>query len=311
MIIVHSVHDLTAKELEELLTLVEVAQKGSFSAASRSLAKNPTVLSRRISALEGRLGLRVMERSTRSLKLTEVGLALVQRIQVGLDSLREAQELARQEAAQVQGRLKIALPATFGRMWIAPLLPEFMKLAPKVELDVHCSDTYQDLVAEGFHLAVRIGALEDSSLIVRRLADQERVICGSPEYFRTHGRPENPRELAQHSCLRFTGFFSYPHWRFSKDGEQQNVFVKGPLQADDARSLTPAALAGLGLIQAARWGVAPLLDEGRLETVLEDWRIEGTGAIYLVRPSARYTSERVRLFCDWLRECFNPAPWLR
>lgn len=303
-------HELSGQYLDQVTAFLAVVDQGGFAAAARRVGRDASVLSKRVSALEDRLGIRLLERSTRSIALTEAGRRFASRMKAVLQAMEEAEEDARTQSGAPRGTLRLALPNSFGRMRIAPLLPDFLTRFPQVGLDVSYSDRYLDLVAENIDVAIRIGVLPDSSLRARKLADQKRLICAAPDYLDRMGHPQSPEDLSGHECFHFTTLSSYPHWRFHKGGTTKTVRVSGRLQADDALSMIHAALAGHGVIMCADWQVGEELAAGRLVQLLPDWQVEGEGAIYLIRPSNRFESGKINAFTHWITGQLASTPWL-
>ena len=302
-------HELDGRYLSEVATFLAVVEAGGFAPASHVLNRDPTVLSRRVTALERRLGVRLVERTTRSVVLTEAGSRFAARMRAALAVMGEAQAEAMQGAVIPSGTLRLALPGAFGRAWIAPLLPAFLAAHPAMAIDVSYSDRYVDLVADGYDLAVRIGALPDSRLVVRKLADNRRLVCAAPSYLAARGAPAVPADLARHNCLQFTRHAAFPDWSLRRDGKTVAVKTTGNVRADDAESLVPFAVGGFGLLLCSRWLVGAELADGRLVPVLADWSVEGEGGIHLVRPSAQFTTAKVRAFSAWLVERMAEPPW--
>lgn len=166
--------------------------------------------------MEARLGVRLIERTTRQLRLTSVGAQLAVRLDAALSAVAEAEEQARQGAAEVRGVLRLALPAAMGRLWLAALLPEFLRANPRVSVVVDYSDRFVDIIAEGYDAAIRVGELGDSRLIARKLSEHQRILCASPDYLARCGQPATPAELTEHDCLRFSGLATFPEWRLHK-----------------------------------------------------------------------------------------------
>lgn len=301
--------------LDELVVFAAVAERLSFVGAAAMLGRDATVLSRRVSSLERRLNARLLERTTRRVSLTEAGSALFGRLRTSLSEMAEAElEASRFGSGEPNGRLRLTLPSTFGRMWIAPRLPEFLALHPSVSVDAEYSNRYADLLDGGFDAAVRIGELADSSLVAKRLAHHTRLLCAAPSYLEKYGSPETPEELARHICLGFTGFAFHPNWRFVNpgDGTRVTVRVKSPYVADDAQALVEAALQGCGIMMATSWLVGPLLARRELLPVLANWELEGEGAIFVVVPSRRLLAGKTRAFVDWVTRIFaGSPPWDR
>ena len=195
---------------DEIAAFLAVAAQGSFVAAGRLLQRHPTIVSKRLAAMEKRLGVRLVERSTRHVRITEAGLQLEQRLRAAVELMNEAQQQAVQGASEVRGTLRLALPAAMGRLWLGPLLPEFLKAHPQVSLVADYSEGLVDIIEQGFDAAIRIGELDDNRLIAKKLSDHRRILCASPAYIEAHGMPQTPQDLLQHNCLRFSGLASFP-----------------------------------------------------------------------------------------------------
>jgi len=299
-----------SRQADELATLLALAEHGSFAAAGRALQRHPSVLSKRLAALEQRLGVRLVERTTRQLRFTGEGLRLVERLRQAAGLIAEAQDEATRSAAQIQGRLRVALPATMGRQWLSPILARFALAHPQVTLDVEYSERFVDIVAEGFDAAIRIGELADSRLVARRLCDLRRILCAAPDYLARHGTPKKPAQLAEHNCLGFTGLHSWPDWNLARRGEQHSVRVRGSLISNDNEALLSAARLGVGILAGGEWLMKHDLDAGHLVRVLPDWQLDAAAGIYFVRPSARYNSATSEAFMAWIEEQFvEGAPW--
>ena len=300
-----------SRQADELATLLALFEQGSFAAAGRKLQRHPSVLSKRLSALELRLGVRLIERTTRQLRFTGEGLRLVERLRYAVDLIHEAQEDATRSAAQVQGHLRIALPAAMGRLWLSPIIARFAMAHPKVSLDVEYSERFVDIVAEGFDVAIRIGELADSRLVARKLCNHRRVLCAAPAYLQSRGVPQSPEELAQHNCLGFTGLHSYPDWKLTCGDHRRTVRVGGSITSNDNEALLSAACAGLGILAGGEWLMKRAIDAGLLVQLLPDWQLDVEAGIYLVRPSSRYSTATTEAFKHWIEEHFaGGAPWV-
>ncbi len=295
---------------DEVAGFLAVVEARSFTAAGRALGRDASVVSRRVGALEARLGVRLLERSTRRVAPTEAGARFFERMRAAAAAMDEAEAEVMQAGAAPRGTLRLSLPAAFGRLWVAPLLPAFLAAHPEVTIEAHYGDRYADLVAEGFDAAIRLGELGDSRLVATRLAPNRRVLCAAPSYLAARGAPSEPGDLARHACLGFSRMAGHPEWRFRRGERVAAVRVSGPLVADDAQSLVAAALAGCGLMIASEWLAAPEYAAGRLVPVLDGWEVEGGGGVFLLRPSARFTPGKTRAFADWATRCLRPAPWL-
>jgi len=300
---------MDGSELDEVQAFLAAFDKGSFTAASSVLNRDASIVSRRVSALEARLGIRLLERTTRRLAPTEAGTRYYRRMRAALSLMDEASAEVAQNSQVASGLLRLALPATFGQRWISPRLPEFMAAWPQITLEAEFSDRYVDLVHERFDLAVRIGDPADSRLVARRLSSNERILVAAPAYLARYGTPETPEQLTDHVCLLNPRIEGYPDWRFRSAHKTAAVRVNGRLIANDASTLVAAGVAGMGLMVSARWLILDELNSGRLVRILDDWQFEYSGDIHLVRPSARYTPLKTRVFADWLIEQFTTPPW--
>lgn len=288
----------TRGDFEELTAFVAVAEAQSFVKAASTLARDASVLSRRVSQLEARLGVRLLARTTRRVALTEVGAAYYQRVRSLLDQLEAAGQEASDFAGSPRGLLRVALPMAFGRLWVAPLIPPFLARHPEIRVDARFSDRLVDLVAEGFDVAVRLGVLRDSSLTARKVASYRNVLAASPGYLAQHGEPGTPADLAHHACLGFTSHASWPDWPLAKGGRAHPVQPKGPLVADNSELLLLAAIEGTGIVLAPEWLAGAALRDGRLVEVLPGWAGKTEGGIYIVLPPGRLVPAKTRVFVD-------------
>jgi DNA-binding transcriptional LysR family regulator len=295
----------------ELLAFVAVAQALSFTRAGDRIGRDPTILSRRVRALERRLGVRLLERTTRTVALTEAGAIYLQRAQAIVEAIEDAdREVADLGGGAPRGHLRLALPGAFGRLWLAPLLVEFLRAHPQVTVEADFSNRVVDLVDERFDLAVRIGALTDPRLVARKLAARRRVLCAAPAYLSRHGCPERPSDLGAHACLVY-GVTAPTRWDLQgENGASAQVPVAGPVLTDDLETLTRAAVAGLGIILGSEWLLGPDLAAGRLRRVLPGWSVSDGGAIHLVSPSGTRHASKTRAFADFLTERLRDPPWL-
>ena len=300
---------MDAAQMDEINAFLAVLDTQNFTAAGRLIERDASVVSRRVTALEARLGIRLVERSTRRVIPTEAGTRFAERMRLALSAIQEAEAEAAQASRAATGTLKIAVPATFGRLWIAPIVPAFLKEHPGVSVVLEYADRYVDLVAEGFDVAIRLGALEDSQLIVKKIAEHQRLICASPDYLETRGVPRTPADLANHSCLRFSRLARHPEWRFKKENRITSVQVSGPLTADDAQTLVTAAVKGTGIVMCSDWLTSQERADARLQVVLQDWTVVGEGAVYVVRPPGRFTPSKTRAFVEWISAQLSKPPW--
>jgi molybdate transport repressor ModE-like protein len=300
------------KHLDDLTLLLRVADLGSISAAARSLDLSVAVASQRLQRLEKSLGVRLLHRTTRRLRLTQEGTALVEG---GRPLIQDLEALAgglQAAAGEVSGTLSVSVPASFGRQYISPLLPEFLGRHPQLKLSIDLSDQMRDLVREGFDLAIRVGELHDSTLVARRIARSQRVLCASPAYLKRRGVPRVPEDLTAHDCLPLSRDGSGTLWRLRDSaGKEVAVRVRGPLESNLGEVLRDAAVAGLGIALQSTWHVCEDLRAGRLQLVLPRHSLPESG-IYAVMPQRRLVLPRARAFADFLAERFGDPPiWER
>lgn len=293
-------------DLTDMDIFARVVTAGSMSAAGREMGLSPAVISKRIRRLEERLGSRLLQRTTRQIALTEDGQGYYERVIGILASIEEAESYVTRRNAAPRGTLKITAPTSFGRMHIAPYLGRFAELYPDLTLSLMLSDSFVDIVGDGYDLAVRIAALENSSLIARRLAPNHRVICAAPEYLKREGTPRTLAELTRHNCVFAT---HQDLWHLEGPEGPTSVRVSGNLQTNSSEVVREAVIAGLGIALRSTWDVGPALQRGDLEIVLPYYRESRRVAVYAVYPSRRFLPARVRVFIDFLAELYGPEPY--
>ncbi|MEI2454225.1 LysR family transcriptional regulator [Lysobacter firmicutimachus] len=299
--------------IADLHLFLRVLDLGSISAAARSLDLSVAVASQRLKRLERELGVRLLHRTTRQLHATAEGLALAERGRGLIEELEALTADLRRAGSEPAGLLRVTTSAAFGRLYLSPLLPEFQRRYPAVRLSANLTDQNLDLIASGMDLAIRIGALDDSSLVARKLADNRRVLAASPEYLRRHGAPRTPEDLIAHECLVLVGGQGrMEDWRLlDRDGAASTVRVNGRIESNFGEVLRDAAIAGLGIAHFSVWHVHEDLRSGRLVQVLPDYRLPDT-AISAVMPQRRFVPLRVRAFIDFVAESFGDVPpWER
>jgi len=296
----------------QIESFVAVATRGSFTAAAALEGVAPAVISRRIDALELRLQVRLMHRSTRKLTLTPEGQTFLEDCQRVLAELAGAEAAVSQGSAQARGHLRLTAPAGFGRRHVAPLVASFLALHPELRISLNLSDRVIDLVNEGYDCAVRVGDLPDSSLVSQRLADNRRLVVAAPAYLKRAGTPQHPRELLQHECLMLSSEASQTRgWALRVDGQPSFHRQGGRLDCSDGQVLHAWCLAGLGLAWRSQWEVADDLQAGRLVSVLDAFAAAPTG-VYAVTPARSLQPTRVRLWVEHLRAHYARADyWMR
>jgi len=289
-------------DLLDVLAFVRVVETGAFSRAAERMGMAKSIVSRRVARLEEQLGARLLTRSAQGASPTDVGQAYFERAANVLAELEAAQEVVAEAVTQIAGPIRMSAPLSFGVQHLAPALAEFAAAHPKVELDISFEDRPVDLVAGGYDLAVRIGALKDSSLVARKIAPVRKVAVASPAYLARRGRPEHPRDLAGHDIL----LYANETWRF-RVGKGWDYAKGHPrLRADNGEMLRAAAVAGLGICILPSFIAASGFEAGTLEPLLTDYPME-EGGLHAVMPS-RATTGRVRALVDFLVARFGPEP---
>ena len=290
-------------DLMDVLAFVRVVETGAFARAAERMGISKSILSRRVARLEEQLGARLLTRSAQGAQPTEVGQAYFERASNILAELEAAQEVVAEAVTQVAGPLRLSAPISFGVEHLAPALAEFAALHPRVELDISFEDRRVDLNAGGFDLAVRIGMLEDSALIARRIAPVRKFPVASPAYLARRGRPEHPRDLPGHDLM----VYGNEQWRFRVGNRWEQVRLQPRLRADNGEMLRAAAVAGLGICILPSFIAAPDIQRGGIEVLLKDYPMEESG-LHVIMPPGRAVTARVRALVDFLVSRFGPEP---
>jgi len=301
-------------KLKQLESFVAVATRGGLTAAARAEGVAPAIMGRRLDALEARLGVKLLVRTTRRLTLTHEGSAFLEDCQRLLADFANAEASVSAGGVKASGHLRITAPAGFGRRHVAPLVPRFRELHAEVTISLNLSDRVVDLAGEAFDCAVRVGDLPDSSLVSVRLADNRRLCVATPTYLRQHGTPQHPSELARFDCLTLSSDASQTRgWAFNvpQGAGRELVHLKpgGPLNCSDGQVLHDWCLAGYGIAWRSTWEVESEIAAGRLVALLENFAAPPNG-IYAVFPSAKHLPLRVRLWIDFLKHHYSqPGFW--
>ena len=289
----------------ELEFIVLLARHGSLSAAARALDLTPPAATKRLSQLEARLGVRLVNRTTRSLSLTSEGEIYVAHATRILASIGEMEEAVTSSKAAPRGLLRINATLGFGRTVIAPIVSHFARLHPQVEVQMEVTDRPVDLVERGVDLAIRFGALPDKRLVARRVMSNRRMLCASPAYLAQHGAPQQLADLARHRCiLHRQNDDAYGIWRFTRDQQDESVKVQGALASNDGDIVLGWALDGHGILVRSEWDLARYVESGRLKVVLPEWRLPSAD-LFVYYPNRRNQAARTRAFIDFLVENLN------
>lgn len=288
--------------LTALRAFLQVGESGSFSKAAGRMNLSKSMVSRLVTAIESDLGVRLLQRTTRSVALTEAGREYFERCRRILADLEDADLLVSRLQAEPRGQLKVSAPMSFGIQHLAPVLPDFFHRYPEIAIDLSMTDRFVDLVEEGFDVAVRIGRLADTSLVARRLCPIRTAVFGSPDYLRLHGTPETLEDLNTHECLVCT--VAIAGWQFA-DGF---TVPSGRFRANNGNAVRSMALAGCGLAYLPTFFVGQDIRDGHLIPVLDRF-IPRDSALYAVYPHGRHLSPKVRAFVDFLADRFTPTPY--
>ena len=294
---------------EDMAIFVRVVELGSLSAAGRDMRMSPAVVSNRIARLEGDLGIRLLHRTTRRVNPTEEGTTFYEHCVAILNELEQVESLLTARTDEPRGPIKVTAPAVFGRLHVAPFVPEFLAKYPNMQIRLHLTDALVDLVQERIDLAIRIAHLEDSTAIVRKLAPNRRVIVAAPAYLERHPAPREPADLLEHNCLllRFPGSKQY-RWTLAAAEGPVTLRVSGSMDSNNGEVLRDWCLAGQGLALKSLWEVGEDIAAGRLRVVLPDHPPLGYG-IYALYPHSRFVPARVRVFIDFLAAKYGPTPY--
>lgn len=276
---------------------VAVAETESFTHAAKRLGVSTAQVSRQVSALEARLSTRLFYRTTRRVSATEAGQIYYQQCRQVLDALEQAERSITNMQLVPRGKLRLTAPVTYGEKSIAPLVNDFVLRYAELDVEMNLTNQTLDLVAEGYDLAVRLGKLEDSSLMARRLGSRTLYVCASPAYLSAYGTPHSLSELDRHNCLQ--GNLDY--WRFQESGKPRNIRINGNVRCDSGRALLDAALKGIGIVQLPDYYVQPALDAGTLIPLLTHYQEDDDG-IWAVYPHNRHLSPKVRMLLDYFVE---------
>lgn len=295
--------------LAEIEALVAVVESGTFSAAGERLGLAKSVISRRVSQLEQRLGSRLLHRTTRRLSLTDAGRNFYQRAVQILADLDDAEQGASSASAELRGTLKVAAPLSFGLAHLSSALSDFLGRHPAIEVNLDLNDRNINLVEEGYDVAVRIGDLQDSTLVARRLGTSRMVTCASRTYLERHGEPLHPYDLQRHIGLQYSNISYKQHWQFlTPDGRTLQAQPQIRMRANNGEVLAGAAVAGMGITSGPTFILGPYLQAGKLQLILTDYRRPSLG-IFAVTPPGRLLPQRVQRFIEFLSGRFGDQPY--
>jgi len=294
---------------EEMSTFVRVVETGSLSTAAERMDIAKSAVSRRLSDLESRLGVQLLNRTTRKINLTDSGRQFYQRCLHILAELEESEQQITDVHADLRGTIRIAAPLSFAIQHLSPVLNDFLQLHPALNLDLSLNDHMVNLMDEGVDLAIRIGHLNDSSLIARRLAPSRLLLCASPNYLKQHGEPVHPEDLKDHMGLSYSNISENQLWKFIQpDGNPISVRVPNRMRANNGDVLLQAAIDGLGILTTTTFIAHNALNKGLLIPILNDYKIKEV-SIYAIYPAQRHLPARVRALIDYIAARFSDEPY--
>ena len=296
-------------EVTDWAVFARTAELKSLSAAGRDLRLSAAVVSNRIAKIERKLGVRLFNRTTRRVNLTEEGEIYYRHCVRILQEIEEIESTIGSRFDRPRGSITVTAPSGFGRLHIAPFLPKFVERYPDIQVRLHLTDRLTDVIQEGTDVAVRIADLRAYSFIMKQLARNTRAVVAAPAYLERHGEPQTPEDLRDHNCLllRFPGSQQF-QWTFELDGKTTTVSVAGNLDSDNGEALLGWCRDGAGLALKSMWEVGEDIRAGRLKAVLPDWTPPGHG-IYAIYPHSRLMPTRVRAFIDFLADTYGPRPY--
>lgn len=292
--------------IDHLQLFVRIASTEHISSAGKELGLSPAVASAHMSKLEQDLGVRLVHRTTRQVSLTEDGRAFLPHAINVIESVDIARASIGSGSISPKGKLRVTASASFGRMHLLPVLDAFLKRYPQLQIDLHLSDTLVGIVEGGFDIAIRDAALNDSSLIARRIAPVSRIVCASPDYLEQYGRPQTPSDLKQHKCINMIGLDT---WTFEAANGQQNVKTHSVLQVDNGEAARDACILGGGITISSTWCCYQQLQHGQLVPILTDYTLLPTTDLWAVYPSSRMLAPKVRVLIDYFLEQFGDQPY--
>jgi DNA-binding transcriptional LysR family regulator len=287
--------------IDAMQAFIAVSDLEGFAPAARKLGLSPSGVTRLIAALENRLGARLLQRTTRSVTLTDVGARYLERARRILADVEEAEGSVQDERSRPSGRLVVSAPIGFGRLHVSPLVPQYLKRYPEVSVDLRLSDLMINLVEEGVDIAVRIGHLADSSLVARHVGEMRRIVVASSGYLKKHGEPTTPEAVASHQTIQFGAMSAAPDWRFASDGEEVRVMPVPRLTTNSADAAIQYAAQDGGLTRVLAYQAGDAIEGGRLKIVLAKFEPPAL-PIHIVYPTSRLLSAKVRTFVDLVVE---------
>ena len=293
----------------EMAAFVKVVDSKGFSAAAPALGLSPSAVSKLVTRLETRLGVRLLQRTTRALHLTEEGEAFYAAARRIVGDIEALENQITGERGTPHGLLKVTTSLAFATHQLAPVLSEFLARHPAVQLELLPTDRVIDMVEEGVDIAIRIGRLADTSFMARKIGEDKRLICAAPDYLARHGTPRQPEDLMRHACIVSRERPHLNRWEFRVGGEVREIEVSGRVAVNEGEAQMQFALQGVGIVRLTRLTVAQAIREGRLVSLLDDFSADQPVPIHAVYPHRRHLAPKVPAFVNFLIEKFTPPPW--
>jgi DNA-binding transcriptional LysR family regulator len=300
-------YEMAMDLLAAFRTFVRIAETGSFSAVAREVGATQPAISRQVAALEAHLGARLVQRSTRSLTLTEDGRDLLAHARQVLETVEQAEAAIGRQRSTPAGLVRLGCPAVFGRLYIAPRIGALLARYPQLSVELVLTDDVVDMVQERLDLAVRVGPISDASLVARRVGSTTSIVVAAPDYIEQHGEPKHPSELDHHECVLFTRMADQQAWIFAGKDEEVPVHVSGRLRADGIEAVMEAVVSGFGIGLLPTWMIRDSVRTGRLRELLRDWQ-PPRRPISVVYPSRRFLPPRTRAMIDFIVDEFRLDP---
>ncbi len=293
--------------LPALVLFARIVQYGSLSGAAQNSGLSRSAVSKQLTALEKKLGIRLLQRSTRNIKLTEAGNLILSEATRVLEAFESVETLSEELQGQVRGHLKVSCSIGIGRVHLVPLLKQFQRLYPKVHIQLLLEDRFADLIDEQIDVSIRLGNLPNSSLIAARLGEMTWTVCASPDYLSRNGTPKVPTDLLQHNCLYYSNSHgSFNNWLFLGPDGEESISINGSFSINDSTALVQAAEEGQGILWIDKNSLGNALEKGRLVQILEGYSLSSGYPIYALYPARKHLSLKTRMFIDFLKENFSP-----
>lgn len=290
-------------DLKSLALFLRVIELGAIGRAGLDFGLSSTNASQRVQSLEAEVGVKLLHRSTRVVTPTHDGLIFLEHAKRILDDVEETRNVFMGEQNNVQGRIRLTVSASYGRVYIIPFIPELLRLYPKLNIEIDFTDKNVDIVEHGYDVAFRMGELESNSLLARRIADNTTVLVASAEYLKCAGEPKTPQDLANHTCIPFD---KSKRWQFKdNEGGRHEVDIDGPIRVNWGDAIDDLVQANVGIGLGSLWHVGPALRAGHLKQVLPEYKVWPQTRIWAVRPPGRLTPVRVKVFLDYIEKCIR------